>query len=56
MPVIVTVTTSPVDPTSENAAHEYVEATAEDYGNARDDALAQISDGRRAVAIRAERS
>lgn len=55
MPVIVTVTTSPAEPTPGPVDHGYIEVSGSEYGPARDEALSLVPEGRRAVAIHVER-
>lgn len=54
MPLIVTITVTPVDPGSEQVRYQYLQATATDYESARDDAMARVPQGWRAIAIRAD--
>lgn len=58
MPTTVTLTTAPTAPTEPDGGpvpYEYIETIAEDYSEAYADALARVPDGRRAIAVRADR-
>ncbi|GMA33675.1 hypothetical protein [Litorihabitans aurantiacus] len=56
MRATVTVTTAPRALAPGPVDYGHVSATAESYEAARDDALARVPEGRRAVAIRVERT